>query len=447
MEKVMYKRRRMTWKCEIPTWCAAVIAFLLPWQTRWIFGEVFLAGEHTEFGVMSVYVVELAVVVVAIGTATISLPKAFPSFRGRNAILWYCTLLVGLCALLSAAFASNPFFSFVMAAHVLFAVILFFVFSSPSIRWNAVCVGLVLGLFPSIVLGIFQFVEGFSPAYSWLGLATRDVAHLGDAVFTLNGERVLRAYGVFSHPNIFGGYLGVALFAWWNVLARMRSTIASRFYLLLGGIGTTMFVCGIVLTGSRSAFLGVALGVTLLLVSRAIKHRFTRLITLSGIAGAGIGLVLMASFAFPSVLADLRGGGVHEERSLVERAVLYHDSVSMIHAMNPFVGVGVGSYVLTSAALNSGKAVFEYQPVHNAYLLAFVEMGVIGFFALLGFGWSLFRILFYHLSRHHTVYALGMVTVVGTIAWFDHYLWSSWAGLALCAFACAAVMRTEGTVD
>lgn len=428
----------MTWKQNIATWGATVIAFLLPWQTRWMFGEVSIEGAHTEFGVMSLFVTEILVAIVGI---VVLLSRKDAQRTAHDALPLRLGAVACVMIVLGAAFAQNSAFSLAMAMHVLFAFGLFALLCSELVDFKRVCIGFVAGLVPSLTLGVIQVVSGSSPASSWLGLAARDAAQLGDAVFTMDGERMLRAYGTFSHPNVFGGYLGVALFAWWYVLAAYRSYWSYRTHLALGGTITAFLLLGLVLTGSRSAFLGVLLGLALSMIARLVASRRIRPFAVSGAAIAVIGFVLFGSVAFSTIVSEIRGGGVHEERSLTERIELYEAFVPFVAAMNPLVGYGVGSYVTSYAAFDPGNEVFEYQPVHNAFLLAFAEVGILGALALIAFWASLGRCLFHHLPHRDALYALGMVSVVVTIACFDHYLWSSWAGLALCAMVSAATVR------
>ena len=428
----------MTWKQHLATWSTTLLAFVLPWQTRWMFGEAAIDGAHTEFGVMSLYGAEILVALVGVviffsgNYAPRTTHYALPLRFGAVA----CVMIV-----LGTAFAGNPAFSLAMSLHVLAAFSLSVLLCLESIHIRTVFIGFIAGLVPPIALGAWQFIAGASPASSWLGLAARSAAQLGDAVFTIDGERVLRAYGAFSHPNVFGGYLGVALFAWWYVLAAFRSRWSNAAYLGVGGSVTALLLFGLILTGSRSAFLGVLLGLVLLVVARAVKSRNARLLAISGVAMATIAFALFGSFAFSSFVADIRGGGVHEERSLEERIELYQAYVPFVQTVNPWLGSGVGSYVIAYAAFDPGKEVFDYQPVHNAFLLAFAEVGIFGSLALLAFAGSLLLILSRNLPHRDSLYALGMASVVVVIACFDHYLWSSWAGLALCAIVASSMVR------
>ena len=175
------------------TFFLSAVVFLLPWQTRWMYGAVDIAGAHTEFGVMSLYVTEVLLVLgLALGifldrkssTPKIALDHQLPIRFGG-------VLLV--IAMLGTAFADRSAFSFAAVVHLAAAYLLFVAIVLDHVRLRPLLWSFVLGLVPPIVLGLLQVFGGTSPASTLLGLAARDAAQLGDAVFTVGGERVLRA--------------------------------------------------------------------------------------------------------------------------------------------------------------------------------------------------------------------------------------------------------------
>lgn len=412
-----------------------LIAFLLPWQARWMYGEVSIEGAHTEFAVMSLYAIEVLTVLlaaIAIGamirrTPGMNVrPEYQPALRAMAIVL--------IVAIAATAFVDHQSFSLSMCTHLVVAAVFSALCLLDRVRLPVVLSGFVAGMFVPTMVGLVQVFAGGSPASTWLGIAARDAAQLGDAVFTIDGQRVLRSYGTFSHPNIFGGYLGVALFAWWHLVSHMRTKWSHQRYVGIGAFGTIFLLASLVLTGSRSAMLGVGIGLLVVMVLRLIRKP-----KLARTAGAAIGLLaiggaLAGSFVFADLVADIRGGGVNEERSLSERVTLYKDFVPLVTAMNPYIGEGVGAYVLASATLQPGKDVYDYQPVHNTWALMFAEIGILGLVALGAWLYSVGRVRIKRIPHPATLTAVGMVSVLLTISVFDHYLWSSWAGLVLVGF-------------
>ena len=425
-----------------PNWTTAflsIVVFVLPWQTRWMYSEATIAGAHTEFGVMSVYGIELLLFVALIaGRLLDRMPWTIAKHHQRPVRLGAIAIIV---VTLGAAFADRSIFSLSMTVHLAFAYLLFISIVLDRVSVKYLLFAFVASLSTPLILGVMQVWGESSPANSWLGIAFRSVAQLGDSVFTVNGERVLRAYGSFPHPNIFGGFLGVGLFAWWAAMASVKRSWAKRNHLAVTSIGTVILVFGTLLTGSRSAFLGVCVGLALAFVVKSIPSTRIARPTVAMLGIVAIAGSLLASFYLTDLASSIRGGGVNEERSLTERVTLYQDFVPFIIATNPIIGHGIGSYVLSYSDFKPGENAFDYQPIHNGPLLILAEVGILGLLSVLLWLASVVWINFSRFPHRDSLYAFGMANVVLMISFFDHYLWSSWSGLALIAFVLGMLVK------
>jgi O-antigen ligase len=211
--------------------------------------------------------------------------------------------------------------------------------------------------------------------------------------------------------------------------------------LAVTAVGTALLVAGLLFTGSRSAFLGVLVGLVLVFVVKSIPSMNVARPVSAVLATLAVLGSLFGSFFFTDLASSIRGGGVNEERSLIERVSLYEDFVPFMASTNIIVGHGIGSYVLSISDNQPGKNAFDYQPIHNVFLLIFAEIGVLGLIAALCVVASVVRINFSRFPRHDALYAFGMGNVIFMVCFFDHYLWSSWSGLALIAFVLAMMVR------
>ncbi len=414
-----------------------------------MYSEVSIAGAHTEFGVMSLYAVELLLAAALIGGSI--LDRKWWTIDAKRQLPVRLGGIVLIVAVLGTAFADRSAFSLSTVTHLGLAYALFVAILIDRVSVKHLLFAFVVSLAAPFVLGLIQVFGGSSPANSWLGLAYRDASQLGDAVFTASGERVLRTYGSFPHPNVFGGFLGVGLFAWWAFMAQVKSLppfmggigggLFRRKMMVITSIGTVVLIIGMLLTGSRSAFLGLFVGLALVFVVKSIPS-----MKIARPAAAILGIVavfgsLLASFYLTDLASSIRGGGVNEERSLTERIALYEDFVPFMASTNLVVGHGLGSYVLSFSDFESGKSVFDYQPVHNVFLLILAELGFLGLAAMLCWGANVAWINVSRFPHRDALYAFGMGNVVFMICFFDHYLWSSWSGLALIAFAMGMMVR------
>jgi len=395
------------------------IVFLLPWQTTWIYGQAFIAGEPFSFGVMNLYAIE-GLIVVLLGCA------AALSWRQsrRHDLRWMGLFLV--YALLSATWAINTELGIAHWIHLAMAALLFLVVAFTRIDVRRLVWAFVLGLMVPVGLGIWQVAVGSSPAVAVLGLATRDAQTLGDAVLVVGGERLLRAYGSFPHPNIFGGYLAMGLVgAGW--LWRSAKRQERRWVLLVG----VLLFLGLTLSFSRSAWLGLFVLCIVLLAKRRLHAPKSLRGWLAAGKGARLGLALMiliAAALSPLIASRFSSRESLEAQSVSERVEQYGEFVD-VFADHVFVGTGLRNYTLALEQIDPGRAWWEYQPMHNTWLLVLAELGVLGFLVLL-----------LSLRPLMNLQALFLIPL-GVISLFDHYLWSLWPGLALLALSAACLLR------
>ena len=425
-----------------PTGILALFFLLLPWQTRYIFGLSYLSGSSTQFGILSLHATQ---VLLLVGLLVIYCWRGFPVVDARYQRSLSLGAAIMLVAVISSLLARQSIPALAAMIDLAGAGIAFIALLDKRVNLKVVMSAFVLGLIIPIGLGLAQVILGSSGASTLLGLAGRDAQALGDAVIMLGDERVLRAYGSFPHPNIFGGYLA----------AGVLSILASRdhFAKWLGGHGTavSLALCsvlglGLVLTASRSAWLGLLLGGALTMLAQRWPWRWTRAgqspaPTAMAIALGAVGLALGLTIFAPALVAGLRGGGAIEERSLSERADQYREWPNTMSGSTWLVGNGPRSYVFTLADVHPDRGVWEYQPIHNIPLLLLSELGLIGF--LLIFCWvvTLDRQNFARFPNRDAAYAHGLGKVLFVIIFFDHYLWSSWAGLVLVAYVAALMLR------
>lgn len=404
--------------------------FVLPWQTRYIFGWSYLSGEPTQFGVLSLYVTQVLLIVgLLVMYAWRGLPKFAPVDK-RILLAGGAFFLVVLVSALTAK-VSVPACAGLLDVAV--ALSLVFALLDSRVDRGKITFALALGLCLPVLLGLFQVLTGGNGPSVSLGLAARDAERPGDAVVMLvDGVRSLRAYGSFPHPNIFGGYLAIGLLS----LFAYRSVDETPKQRLFIGIVSLILGLGLILTASRSAIFGLGLGLVMAMVSRRLQTR--KLV--AAIATTAVFLAFLVTYAAPSVVTSLRGGGALEQRSVSERVQQYRDWPTTMHGLDWLIGNGPRNYVFALADEHPQQSVWDYQPIHNVPLLMLSELGVMGVLLALIFGCLSFR----HVA---TPAAIGMAACLCVIMCFDHYLWSSWAGVALFAYVLAVGTQQSSSLS
>ncbi len=288
--------------------------------------------------------------------------------------------------------------------------------------------GLFLAISISLVCGVFQMVMGYFPPSTIAGIAERSAEHLGDAIILFHGERVLRMYGLFPHPNIFGVVLSVVCVLWmvFGDHTKRSGRILQGFF----AISCVPIALVISRTGALALFLGIVAQVI------APQRRMVALF----VAGVVITFIAMSSYGLarePFLL--IRGDESHEVRSLSERDAQWEVWWNLVTSRG-YQGVGIGRYPERLAEYLGGDLpAWEYQPIHNVPALLFAEIGAIPMVLVVFFGFWL-AVAY----REKFVMHAPIFVAIWTLAWFDHGLWTSWTGCTMLLSSIAMSIADAG---
>ncbi|MDA1061033.1 MAG: O-antigen ligase family protein [bacterium] len=269
------------------------------------------------------------------------------------------------------------------------------------------------------VLGIFQYILQHSLGLSFIGEPVISSETLGVAKVALFDLEVLRSYGTFPHPNIFGAYLVLGILI--CIFLLRKSNKNARFYLFPA---LAVFCLTLILTFSRSAFLALFVSLIFYYVVSRIK------VSLKYILSAAVLVVLFVYFLdLSSVLSTRIFLG--DSAGSIERWQ-YLDISKNMFMDKPF-GVGIGNFTALMQDYSSSKILpWNFQPVHNLYLLVLNEIGVQGFLLFLCFLSSLFLFIWKKLrNRELAHFLLASFLALFVLSLFDHYLFSIYQGQAL----------------
>lgn len=404
--------------------------FFLSWQTQWILTQATVAGEPSTYGVFSFYVVEVMII-----CAFLLRGRQQTNWRVRKT--WRALYFFLAAAFFSLGFSQIEGVGWFHMIHVFSAALLYFLITDERTDIKQVLWIFLLGLLLPIILGWFQVLNGSSPDSTLLGIAAKDVNTLGVAVVETQSGRLLRAYGTFPHPNIFGGFIafGILALAWLSrFLQQRKSCVAAVLASLF--LGATLVV-----TFSRSAWLGVCIGLLVLmsfmLWQKKLPPRRALPVMVVGLASIFATLLIF----YPQVISRFDSSLRLESISLEERAYQYQ-TFGQVFSSAPFFGVGPNAYTFTLARLDPGRPVWSYQPIHNSFLLIFAELGIVG---IVLFGYWMFILNPTTIRKPHGMFAVALAATFFIIALFDHYLWSLWPGLALSAMALGVIVKWSST--
>jgi O-antigen ligase len=342
-------------------------------------------------------------------------------------------LMIGMILISTASILISPFsdptFHILLFAKLLELVLFYLLIVNKVLKPRNLLEIFIVSMSIQAVLAIFQVLSQHSLGLSILGepYLAENVAHI--ARFTFGGIEVIRGYGTFSHPNILGGFLTVSLLC--SLLFSPHLKHERKILILIQFLG-------LLSTFSRSALLAFMISVIIITFwyLHKIKNTKNRLIPLGLISLFTIELLFLAVSRGINILAD---------PAFLERIEGYKAAINMFLA-HPF-GVGFQHFTLfLDESTNSALMPWDYQPVHNLFLLSLSEAGIIGF--ILATGITIFAIKKLHrktkklLSKERLFKKrIFLVIVISffVISMFDHYLITIEQGRILLAIIFAII--------
>jgi len=422
-------------------------------------------------------------------------------------------LFIAIFSSLSILWSNNQEIAFFRSIKLAGLVLLFFYTLKNVPRGTFLKKSLQIIISVSVVqslIGIIQFLIQHSLGLSWLKESIISPQLTGVAKIILDGHLYVRAYGLFPHPNMLGGFLVLSLIAslaysktfhacsvakkcsTWNIWERFRGrrtwniSFASRMKHFKRNEMTAFRVIilvqglALLLTFSKSAILGLFIGFFYLYIHKCstwnifselrnklmfrlpeippfkthpgritgclkmfhVEHLKRKLFLVIGI------VILILTIAKPDVHSLLF-------KSLQEREFYLNVSPARF-AMQSIaggrgtetdiktlaLGVGSGQFVINVNSENiTNIQPWQYQPVHNVFLLILNEFGIVVFFLFLFFLYKLFRPgtnvprgTFVETTsgpRVGNVYLKAILVSFIFIMLFDHYFWDIQQGQIL----------------
>ncbi|OGH79144.1 MAG: hypothetical protein A2469_03675 [Candidatus Magasanikbacteria bacterium RIFOXYC2_FULL_40_16] len=418
------------------------LLFLLPWQTIWIYKEGILNGVKWQYGTLGFYATEILLWLCAVLFLIWYLKKIklrVTDYKGtlipishrdelritKEKIFLASLLIFLLYALASKYWALDMLVAEQSSLRLMEATILFLLILVGPLNFRESTIYFIAGAAVQSLLGIWQFLTQTTFAYKWLGLASHPVFEAGTSIISNTDGRWLRAYGAFPHPNILGGYLVISLIL--TTLLFLKSDKQNLLRVTSYGLLITLQTTALFFTFSRSAWLAFGVFIISLTILK-IKNKTNNRQFLSLISYLLSLTILLSILFFPLVQTRFSQNSNNEIISTSERISGVEEAWQIISA-KPLLGVGAGNYTLAAYQLNPARPGWEYQPVHNVFLLIFAELGIIGAVLLLLTILSIISHLL-SLNKNTAPYILCLISYVFLLT-FDHYLFSTYAGLLI----------------
>ncbi len=434
----------------------------LPWQTVYLLHEIFIEGEKWHYGTIGIYASDM------IAIAIIGLT----GWKYRTEVMvWMVkqvqkptvtTVLCGaLCAYIFAGvyWSSDPILTMTYALRICGGI--FLAASLRVIHPKIGRLGVILAGSAALsgLLAIGQFVYQEDFASTMLGLSKHS-AHVGGvSVIEADGERWLRAYGSFVHPNMLGAMMAMLIvFVSGALLVRRQSRVRRAISLIMIAICFTALLASF----SRGGMIGLLCGMlTLLILQNAsgTKELSDKKNIKKGIAGITVVMFVIGAVFYTSYsnlwLARVQSDERLEKLSVQERTSQIGQALDIIKT-KPILGVGAGTYTKYIALKDNEERgynapVWKYQPVHNTLILIMTEMGLVGIAVLAGLVVTIAIRVYTRLQgnsrreREIKVTIMAVLAVFIVTSLFEHWHWDNHMGILILALCAGLLLEKNNT--
>lgn len=415
---------------NIEKWLFYLLVFSLPLQLRLIlhsFGPVFNEWNSIYFYATDILAISVIFLWLARTTKNRKWNELFGAF-GKIEIALGLLLLFSAFSMVVALNFKLSFYGFAK----LFEFCLLFLYIKFNFQrlynlekfWQIFIASAVL----QSALAIFQFFWQKSLGLKFLSESPLSPEIAGVAKILVGGEKIIRAYGLFPHPNILAAFLVAAIFGLALLFIKNYKQLKVAKKIAIGAIFILIFFA-LILTFSRTVFLAGSALFFLWLLYCFFKKGHKRPVIILSLFFILCSLFFLAVM-WPYLSARYDAAGLGKSQSFNLR-FLYLKMAKELIKGEPIFGIGQGNFVwITSMA--KVFANWVYQPVHNIYILILAETGILGLLAFLWFLFLNIKKAFKSLSDKLVVYNLLLiVSVFLIVSFFDHFFWTLQQGQLL----------------
>lgn len=391
--------------------CWGIGLFTLPFN-QWIllWQESSTQGLFNPYSSVGIYLSEFFLM--AAGALSLLKPFQDHPIKASPRLQREIGIFSGLMGL-SILFSENKIGTTAAALHMLTPLLILHAIAAGTVPFRWLRGTLLTSLTLQAGLGILQVGFQHSLGLGFLGESNLSPEIVGVAKVGWAGIPFLRAYGTFPHANILAGYLLMGIFLFLNSKNSKKAPLHEQIAMGL------MMAC-FLLTGSQGALLAGVIGMFFL-----FSIKCTKKITTIG----GLSLLVVAILSYPKLI---------RLESIQERWQLTKTSLNMLlHA--PW-GVGWHQFTARMQTFSTLKLqTWQFQPVHNIYLLLLNELGLLGVFLFrkMAIGFRTLR---------QNPWKLGLATSFAVIGLWDHYLLSLYQGWMLLAIVMGLLIQHTTTI-
>lgn len=404
-----------------------LFVFLLPTQLALHFWPQysFVFGLRVDYLSPTIYLTDVLFLILCFPWLVKKRHKIFRDInKAKTLIFIFLTVLV-----INILFSSFPWLSFIKSAKLIEMVVLaYYVKERPEIfSIRNVSSSLLFSSILFLLIGIIQVAYGrtLGGFIYWFGERTFSVATPGIAITNFFGKNILRIYSTFPHPNSLAGYISaVAIFLFFNVNHKLNKTI--RLF------GWSLLIAGLLMSVSLSAYVGIVIAVLVYFLIRwgVLNKKHWIKITV---------LMFVLSYCLSVISRPVLDSNISLGKSYRERLELADLSMK-VFTNNKFFGVGLNGFIPSQPDYPQYEnGTWLMQPVHNAFLLVTVELGILGIVLIFLAIWKIFKLI----AKTDNRWGYILMAFVLTTSLFDHYWFTIQQNMLLLALLLGISFRDK----
>lgn len=300
--------------------------------------------------------------------------------------------------------------------------------SESDSTWNILRVSVYIFCFSILVqllVASTQFITNESVGIHILGESVLSSSLSGVAKIDYGNQKQIRSYGTFLHPNILAGYLVVILLIVQSYFQMFH--VEKKWWPYLFVFGSS----ALVMTFSKSGLIAVFLCIVLIMFHvEKSKPFFKKMFHVENLF-LTLAIMLVAT------------GLIWQKQSSWNQSIQERiDIVNLYDVIkgDQIYGTGLGQSVFLLKHKLPQMEAWQYQPIHNVYIILFRELGIIGLSLIALVSWA-------YVPRGTRFVNSVPIFAIGIIGLFDHYPLDIYMGNILLALSLAWLWQgSEDTV-
>jgi O-antigen ligase len=411
-------------KDKISNFLLLLIIFLIPLQTRYIYEVLGINNQYFEYGNISIYITDILILFYIIFNLK-NLIKIVKNKENFKFIILYLSLFTILILF------NNKIVSIYWIVRIFYLILFFVIILKEKCNKEKIYLTLIYSSTIQAVISILQFYKQNIISNKYLGLAGKFASDLGPSIIEGGGLRILRGYGLFTHPNILGIYLilGITLLIYFIFKDNKYKNL---YYFLLG-----LNIIGLIYSFSRLnyIFLLISMFSIFIIYKKSIKEKITILIIFLSL------VIINFNFIRIRINPESRLNINSNKERLLEYNDL--DTISLIN------GVGIRNYTFYMFDKDSEIEIWELTPIHNIYLLSIIESGILIsfiFLLILSFPYYLFLKNLKKQDQENII-IMFIYSIFIINGFFEHFLITENVGLLLLGLIYIIYLKNNITID